>query len=198
VEGFSVFLIEAGGDGSKDIAERIPSLYVSSNLVLCPTDTAKETAVPLRLPLTPGSSSSSIFKTTLRPAATPNMRTDRPTDLPMLDLSHLPRLNRKQATPVTMMRQPEKANDSLESKLGILYPRGATLGGSSQVNAMNFAWAPDNEWDYIAELTGDESWGHEHMREHLVDLENCTYVPQGTPGHGYDGYLEVRQLLCFC
>jgi choline dehydrogenase len=40
VEGFSVFLIEAGGDGSKDIAERIPSLYVSSNLVLCPTDTA--------------------------------------------------------------------------------------------------------------------------------------------------------------
>jgi choline dehydrogenase len=26
VEGFSVFLIEAGGDGSKDIAERIPSL----------------------------------------------------------------------------------------------------------------------------------------------------------------------------
>ncbi|KAF2875129.1 hypothetical protein BDV95DRAFT_486246 [Massariosphaeria phaeospora] len=74
--------------------------------------------------------------------------------------------------------------------LGILYPRGATLGGSSQVNAMNFAWAPDNEWDYIAELTGDESWGHEHMRRHLMDLENCTYVPRGTPGHGFDGYLQ--------
>ncbi|KAJ4304832.1 hypothetical protein N0V90_000360 [Kalmusia sp. IMI 367209] len=74
--------------------------------------------------------------------------------------------------------------------LGIMYPRGATLGGSSQVNAMNFAWAPDNEWDYIAELTGDDSWGHEHMRRHLMDLENCTYVPQGTPGHGFDGYIE--------
>ncbi|KAF2734826.1 alcohol oxidase [Polyplosphaeria fusca] len=74
--------------------------------------------------------------------------------------------------------------------LGLFYPRGATLGGSSQVNAMNFAWAPDNEWDYIAELTGDNSWSHEQMRRHLMDLENCTYVPRGTPGHGFDGYLQ--------
>ncbi|KAL0935551.1 Oxygen-dependent choline dehydrogenase 4 [Colletotrichum truncatum] len=73
---------------------------------------------------------------------------------------------------------------------GIYYPRGATLGGSAQVNAMNFAWAPDNEWDYIAELTGDETWSHQHLRRHLMDLENCTYVPQGTPGHGFDGYIE--------
>jgi choline dehydrogenase len=54
---------------------------------------------------------------------------------------------------------------------------------------MNFAWAPDNEWDYIANITGDKSWGHEHMRRHLMELENCTYVPHGTPGHGFDGYL---------
>lgn len=72
-----------------------------------------------------------------------------------------------------------------------MYPRGATLGGSSQVNAMNFAWAPDNEWDYIANLTGDDSWGHEEMRRHLTSLENCTYVPFGTPGHGFDGYIQV-------
>ena len=57
---------------------------------------------------------------------------------------------------------------------------------------MNFAWAPDNEWEYIANLTGDKSWGHEHMRRHLMDLENCTYVPRGTPGHGFDGYIEVK------
>ncbi|PVH71670.1 GMC oxidoreductase [Cadophora sp. DSE1049] len=78
--------------------------------------------------------------------------------------------------------------------LGILYPRGATLGGSSQINAMNFAWAPDNEWDYIADLTGDESWGHTHMRRHLTNLENCTYVPRGTPGHGFDGYITSSQM----
>jgi choline dehydrogenase len=57
---------------------------------------------------------------------------------------------------------------------------------------MNFAWAPDNEWDYIAELTGDKSWGHKHMRKHLMDLENCTYVPRGTRGHGFEGYIEVK------
>lgn len=66
------------------------------------------------------------------------------------------------------------------------------MGGSSQVNAMNFIWAPDNEWDYIANLTGDDSWRHEEMRRHLMDLENCTYVPEGTEGHGFDGYLDVR------
>lgn len=86
------------------------------------------------------------------------------------------------------------ADALVKSRAGILYPRGATLGGSSQVNAMNFAWAPDNEWDYIADLTGDESWGHENMRRYLTELENCTYVPRGTPGHGFDGYLEVRKL----
>jgi choline dehydrogenase len=56
---------------------------------------------------------------------------------------------------------------------------------------MNFAWAPDNEWDYIADLTGDASWTHEHMRRHFIEVENCTYVPHGTPGHGFDGYIQV-------
>ncbi|KAL1656399.1 hypothetical protein SLS61_000862 [Didymella pomorum] len=68
------------------------------------------------------------------------------------------------------------ADALVKSRAGILYPRGATLGGSSQVNAMNFAWAPDNEWDYIADLTGDESWGHENMRRYLTELENCTLM----------------------
>jgi len=79
--------------------------------------------------------------------------------------------------------------------MGLMYPRGATLGGSSQVNAMNFAWAPDNEWDYIANFTGDQSWSHENMRRHLMNVENCTYVPRGTPGHGFDGYIQVSCLL---
>lgn len=75
--------------------------------------------------------------------------------------------------------------------VGVLYPRGATLGGSAQVNAMNGQWAPDNEWDYIANLTGDCTWGHETMRQYLARLENATYVPRGTPGHGHDGFLQL-------
>ncbi|KAK7421136.1 hypothetical protein QQZ08_010066 [Neonectria magnoliae] len=78
-------------------------------------------------------------------------------------------------------------------RLGILYPRGATLGGSTQLNAMNFALPPDSDWDYIAELTGDESWSAVKMRQHYIEVENCTYVPKGTPGHGFKGFVSSNQ-----
>lgn len=42
--------------------------------------------------------------------------------------------------------------------LGVYYPRGSSLGGSSMINAMA-AWLPsDSDWDYHAEVTGDDSW----------------------------------------
>lgn len=44
--------------------------------------------------------------------------------------------------------------------LGVYYPRGSTLGGSSMVNAM-VCWMPsDSDWDHHAEVTGDDSWRH--------------------------------------
>jgi hypothetical protein len=33
----------------------------------------------------------------------------------------------------------------LNARLGIVYPRGATVGGSTQVNAMNLGPPPDHE-----------------------------------------------------
>lgn len=42
--------------------------------------------------------------------------------------------------------------------LGIYYPRGATVGGSSMINAMCVWLPPASDWDYIADLTGDKSW----------------------------------------
>jgi choline dehydrogenase len=42
--------------------------------------------------------------------------------------------------------------------LGVYYPRGATLGGSSMINAMA-TWLPsDSDWNHVVDLTGDESW----------------------------------------
>lgn len=42
--------------------------------------------------------------------------------------------------------------------LGVYYPRGATLGGSSMINAM-CTWLPsDSDWNYVYELTGDATW----------------------------------------
>ncbi|KAF5974714.1 choline dehydrogenase [Fusarium coicis] len=77
--------------------------------------------------------------------------------------------------------------------LGILYPRGATLGGSAQLNAMNFALPSDNDWDAIGELTGDDSWRSDKMRELFIDIENCTYAAEGSPGHGFGGFVQSNR-----
>ena len=42
--------------------------------------------------------------------------------------------------------------------VGIQYPRGATLGGSSIVNSALTVLPADSDWDYIKNLTGDDSW----------------------------------------
>ncbi|KAI3326780.1 GMC oxidoreductase [Xylariaceae sp. AK1471] len=71
--------------------------------------------------------------------------------------------------------------------VGLLYPRGATLGGSSQVNAAVFALPADEHWDAIADLTEDQSWRGTKMGDVFLELENCTYLPLNSPGHGFDG-----------
>lgn len=54
--GYSVFLIEAGGDGSDDFVERIPSMYGSLQPALLSLTLREGTLLPLRTLLTPGNS----------------------------------------------------------------------------------------------------------------------------------------------
>lgn len=75
--------------------------------------------------------------------------------------------------------------------LGSLYPRGATIGGSTMTNAAGLALPPDNDWEHIAELTGDDSWRAENMRKYFKRLEDNHYLPEGTEGHGFSGWLGV-------
>ena len=75
--------------------------------------------------------------------------------------------------------------------LGVQYPRGATLGGSSIINAGAVHLPSDSDWDLIKDITGDDSWSAAHMRSLFEKMEKNTYLPAGTPGHGKDGYLEV-------
>ncbi|KAH6716344.1 hypothetical protein BKA61DRAFT_631719 [Leptodontidium sp. MPI-SDFR-AT-0119] len=75
--------------------------------------------------------------------------------------------------------------------LGIQYPRGATLGGSSVVNAAQTVLPANSDWEFIKTLTGDNSWNSTHMGELFIKLEKNQYRPPGTPGHGFDGYLET-------
>jgi choline dehydrogenase len=42
--------------------------------------------------------------------------------------------------------------------LGIYYPRGATVGGSSMINAMCTFLPTDSDWNYVVEITGDQTW----------------------------------------
>ncbi|KAF7560563.1 hypothetical protein G7046_g3583 [Stylonectria norvegica] len=73
--------------------------------------------------------------------------------------------------------------------LGILYPRTGTLGGCANHNAMINVLPPDNTWNDIANLTGDDSWSAQNMRKYFEQLERNHYLPRGTPGHGFDGWL---------
>ncbi|KAF1962194.1 alcohol oxidase [Byssothecium circinans] len=78
------------------------------------------------------------------------------------------------------------------TELGIWYPRAGTLGGCAMHNAGVSVNAPDEVWDSIAQVTGDEGWRAERMREHLVRLENAVYAVNDT-SHGYGGYLTLSQ-----
>ncbi|KAK4466549.1 putative GMC oxidoreductase [Cladorrhinum samala] len=76
--------------------------------------------------------------------------------------------------------------------LGMQYPRGATLGGSSVINAGVAVLPSEDTWDAIGALTGDSSWSAAAIRNIFKRVENNHYVPPGTAGHGFSGYLDVN------
>lgn len=76
---------------------------------------------------------------------------------------------------------------------GILYPRGSALGGSTAHNAMVFVYPHDDDWEKIADTTGDESWRAPHMRTLFERLEKCDYCEPETAGHGFDGYMNAQR-----
>lgn len=51
---------------------------------------------------------------------------------------------------------------------------------------------PASEWDHIAKVTGDKTWSFDHIQPLWERLERCAYLPPGTPGHGFKGYLETN------
>ena len=61
-------------------------------------------------------------------------------------------------------------------KQGIFYPRSSGIGGCTGHHAMITIAPNDKEWDYIAELTGDNTWRSGHMRGYFAKFENCQYL----------------------
>ncbi len=80
---------------------------------------------------------------------------------------------------------------------GLYYPRGTSIGGSTTVNAMIALYPDNNDWNAIADLTGDASWDASAMRDYFVRLENARYVDAATASparHGKSGWLPLEQV----
>ncbi|RAL03458.1 GMC family oxidoreductase [Aspergillus ibericus CBS 121593] len=75
---------------------------------------------------------------------------------------------------------------------GVLYPRTNTLGGCTAHNALIAVYPDRSDFEYIANLTGDDSWAPDNMRQYFAKLENNHYLLPGAPGHGYDGWLSTE------
>ncbi|KAM3081218.1 hypothetical protein ACMFMG_005171 [Clarireedia jacksonii] len=76
--------------------------------------------------------------------------------------------------------------------LGIWYPRAGTLGGCSNHNALISIYPFESDWQYIADITGDDSWAPDHMRTYFEKMERCDYLPEDTEGHGFDGWFNIN------
>jgi choline dehydrogenase len=89
---------------------------------------------------------------------------------------------------------------------GVLYPRAAALGGCTAHNALIFVYPHNDDWEYIAQLTGDSSWKPDAMRTYFESLESCRHRPvyrwlSRTFGlnltrHGFAGWLAAERPFC--
>lgn len=87
---------------------------------------------------------------------------------------------------------------------GVLYPRAGTLGGCTAHNAMITVYPHNADWDYVAELTGDDSWSATKMRKYFERMERCTYRPVwrfwsklgwNPTRHGFKGWFQTEVAL---
>ena len=87
---------------------------------------------------------------------------------------------------------------------GVLYPRAGTLGGCTAHNAMIFIAPNDEDWQEMATITQDDSWGPQNMRRYFERVENCHHQPVlrwlakigiNPTRHGWKGWLQTEKAL---
>jgi choline dehydrogenase len=86
---------------------------------------------------------------------------------------------------------------------GVLYPRAGALGGCTSHNAMILVYPHNQDWDDIADLTGDSSWRAENMRRYFERMEDCRHRPPyrwlkkifgfNPTRHGFSGWLTTER-----
>jgi len=102
------------------------------------------------------------------------------------------------------LAQQQRDDKFLPARDGVLYPRAGTLGGCTAHNAMITVYPHNADWDNIAQLTGDPSWGDSNMRKYFELLENCNYreldralalTGLNPSRHGFHGWLSTEKAL---
>jgi choline dehydrogenase-like flavoprotein len=96
------------------------------------------------------------------------------------------------------------ADEKADAEGYVLYPRAGSLGGCTAHNAMIFLVPPDEDWDWLAEQTGDKGWSAAAMRRHRQSVERCRHRPLwrllallgiNPTGHGWRGWLPVEKAM---
>src|SRR6266852_157441 len=111
-----------------------------------------------------------------------------------------------------LQRRDDKYRENWNGKRvdGVLYPRAGTLGGCTAHNAMILVYPHNDDWDHIAQLTGDPSWCADKMRAYFERLEDCRHrllyrllakLGINPTRHGWKGWLRSekaipRSVLC--
>ncbi len=88
---------------------------------------------------------------------------------------------------------------------GVLYPRAECLGGCTAHNAMITVYPHNQDWDDVADLTGDSSWRSHNMRRYFERLENCNHrlpiyrwlakLGINPTRHGWGGWLQTEKAI---
>jgi choline dehydrogenase len=101
--------------------------------------------------------------------------------------------------PAQAARDDKLVRDGAGKPLGIWYPRGSAVGGSTALNALIGVTPHDSDWNDIADTVAAEdasgSWRASAMRQYFVRAENNGYLPAGTPGHGFAGWMHIYAFL---
>ena len=102
--------------------------------------------------------------------------------------------------------EPDQQRDPnyVAARNGVLYPRAGTLGGCTAHNAMILVYPHNEDWNFIAKLTGDRSWEAARMRKYFERLEHCGHRPLhrwlarlgfNPTRHGWRGWLSTEKAI---
>jgi choline dehydrogenase-like flavoprotein len=101
--------------------------------------------------------------------------------------------------------QQKRDDKFVEAEDGVLYPRAGTLGGCTAHNAMIMVYPNNADWDQVAKLAGDASWGAKPMRRYFQRLEDCNHrfllrwlyklTGINPSRHGFSGWLSTEKAI---